>query len=40
MVGDLPPKAQALVVEWLSLHSDELQEMWDRQVIEKLPPLE
>lgn len=37
--GDLPKKAQELVTEWLSLHSDELQEMWDKQILTKLPPL-
>ena len=36
--GDLPTKAQELVKEWLSLHSDELQEMWNKQIITKLPP--
>ena len=40
IVGDLPPKAQQLVCEWLVLYSDRLQSMWDTQVIEKLPPLE
>lgn len=40
IVGDLPPKAQALVREWLSMNSDALQAMWDTQVITKLPPLE
>uniref|UniRef100_A0A7C9JMM6 DUF4160 domain-containing protein n=1 Tax=Muribaculaceae bacterium Z82 TaxID=2304548 RepID=A0A7C9JMM6_9BACT len=38
--GDLPQKAQALVAEWLGLHADQLQRMWDTQTIEKLPPLE
>ena len=38
--GDLPQKAQALVTEWLGLHADQLQKMWDTQTIEKLPPLE
>ena len=38
--GDLPPKAQALVREWLSMYSEQLQAMWDSQIIEKLPPLE
>lgn len=38
--GDPPPKAQALVKEWLALYSDQLQAMWDSQIIEKLPPLE
>lgn len=37
--GDLPKIAQSLVAEWLELHKDELQEMWDKQVITKLPPL-
>ncbi len=37
--GDLPKKAQELVVEWLSSHQDALQEMWDSQQIRKLPPL-
>ena len=40
MEGDLPPKAQSLVREWLDLHADRLQEMWDSQIIEQLPPLE
>ena len=40
MEGDLPPKAQMLVQEWLSLYSDQLQAMWDTQEIKKLPPLE
>ena len=38
--GDLPKKALELVREWLSDHQDELQEMWDKQQIRKLPPLE
>ncbi len=37
--GDLPGKAQELVKEWLALHQDELQAMWDNQTIRKLPPL-
>ena len=37
--GDLPKKAQELVVEWLSSYQDALQEMWDSQQIRKLPPL-
>ncbi|MBE5782508.1 MAG: DUF4160 domain-containing protein [Clostridiales bacterium] len=37
--GDLPKKAQELVQEWLSLYQNELQIMWDRQQIGKLPPL-
>ena len=37
--GDLPKKAQELVKEWLSMHQDELQFMWDHQQIGKLPPL-
>ena len=37
--GDLPKKAQELVREWIALHQNELQEMWDNQKIVKLPPL-
>lgn len=37
--GDLPSKAQELVKEWLSLYQHDLQEMWDSQIIRKLPPL-
>ena len=40
IVGDLPRKAQELVVEWLSEHQKELQNMWDSQRVWKLPPLE
>lgn len=29
-----------MVQEWLGLYADQLQAMWDSQVIEKLPPLE
>lgn len=38
--GDLPKKAQDLVEEWLRLNHEKLQEMWDNQSIQKLPPLE
>ena len=38
--GDLPAKAQSLVKEWLDQHDKELQDMWDTQKINKLPPLE
>ena len=37
--GDLPQRAQDLVIEWLKIYGAELQKMWDAQVIEKLPPL-
>lgn len=37
--GDLPKKAQELVTEWLKMHQDALQHMWDSQTICKLPPL-
>lgn len=38
--GDLPPKAQELVKEWLAKYKTELQKMWDTQIIGQLPPLE
>lgn len=37
--GDLPGKAQELVKEWLKVYQSKLQEMWDSQKLEKLPPL-
>lgn len=37
--GDLPQKAQALVIEWLKRYNKELQTMWETQEIKKLPPL-
>ena len=37
--GDLPPIAQSLVKEWLKRNSEQLQEMWEKQQITKLPPL-
>jgi hypothetical protein len=37
--GDLPAKAQELVEEWLEKYWQELQKMWDSQIIEKLPPI-
>ena len=37
--GDLPRKAQSLIVEWMEQHQDELLDMWKNQQIHKLPPL-
>ena len=37
---DLPPKAASMCLEWLTIHKEELLEMWDTQVFRKLPPLE
>lgn len=37
--GDLPIRAQQLVKEWLTLNQIKLQEMWNKQLIVKLPPL-
>mgnify|MGYP000224673271 CR=1 FL=1 len=39
MEGDLPKRAQELVREWMLLHREELQKMWDSQNLQKLPPL-
>ncbi len=33
--GKLPPKALALVVEWTSIHQDELLKNWDLGIEEK-----
>ena len=37
--GDLPNKAQQLVLEWFQIHQKELIQMWNTQKIYKLPPL-
>lgn len=37
--GDLPPKAQELVKEWMKSNQTRLLEMWKTQKLEKLPPL-
>ena len=38
--GYLPPKARAMVREWIALHKDTLQEIWETQEFKKIPPLE
>lgn len=38
--GSLPPKARALVLEWLDVNRGELMGIWDSQEFKKLPPLE
>ena len=38
--GYLPPKAHALVDEWISLHRDELKEIWETQNFRYVEPLE
>lgn len=44
MKGDMPRRALALVLEWASLHRDELLEDWSlcdkHQAPKKIPPLE
>ena len=37
--GDLPPKEQTMVIEWMKCHRKELKQMWETQKIYKLPPL-
>ena len=38
--GHLPPKALALVREWVSFHKEDLQKIWETQEFKQLPPLE
>lgn len=38
--GYLPPKALALVQEWITLHRDELKEVWETQNFKDIAPLE
>ena len=39
MEGEFPPKAKAMVREFIGLHSKELEEMWETGIYRKLPPL-
>lgn len=38
--GSLPPKALAMVREWIGIHQKDLQHMWQTQAFKALPPLE
>lgn len=40
IAGTLPPKALALVREWILLHQDELIHTWECQEFKKIKPLE
>jgi hypothetical protein len=37
--GDLPKRAQKLVMDWASLYQQDLLKMWESQEFRKLPPL-
>jgi hypothetical protein len=37
--GDLPNRAQKLVLEWAALYQQDLLQMWNSQDFRKLPPL-
>ena len=39
MEGDFPPKAQAMVKEFILIHRKELEEMWETEEYRKLPPI-
>jgi len=38
--GDLPRRARNLVLEWAERNQSELLDMWNKQEIRQLPPLE
>jgi hypothetical protein len=38
--GDLPSRAQRLVLDWADRYKDELEDMWKTQDYKKLPGLE
>ncbi len=40
MEGDLPGRAQRLVVEWAELYKSDLMNIWNEQDFKKLPGLE
>lgn len=37
--GDLPSRAEKLVLEWATLYQQDLLQMWNTQEFRKLPPL-
>jgi len=37
--GDLPSRAQKLVLEWATLYQQDMKQMWNTQEFRKLPPL-
>ena len=37
--GDLPNRAEKMVIEWATLYQKELLDMWNSQEFSKLPPL-
>ena len=39
MEGDFPPKATALVKEFIEKNREHLEEMWETEQYKKLPPL-
>ncbi|MFO8034135.1 MAG: DUF4160 domain-containing protein [Candidatus Bipolaricaulota bacterium] len=43
IAGSLPPRALGLVIEWASLHRDELMDAWDKaerlEPLPRIPPL-
>ncbi len=40
MEGYLPPKALAMVREWIGLHKDELKDIWETRNFRSISPLE
>lgn len=38
--GDLPRKAQNLIIEWANEHKEEIINMWNTKTLKKLPPLD
>lgn len=43
ITGSLPPRAMGLVVEWATLHQQELQALWDKasrlEALDRIDPL-
>ena len=38
--GDLTPRAEKILAEWVKLHEKDLLKIWETQEFTKLPPLE
>ena len=37
--GDMPPTAKKMVLEWMNIHKEELNDMWNKQEFRLIEPL-
>ena len=39
LAGNITPKALSMIKEWISIHKEELLEMWNKRIIKRIEPL-